>query len=50
VIVDPDIESVVCNNCQATGPSMLLKLKPPAYWESDEAMIDAAIQAWNKRP
>jgi Lar family restriction alleviation protein len=42
--VDSDIEAVVCDGCTATGPSML-----QAEHESEEAMLTAAIEAWNAR-
>jgi Lar family restriction alleviation protein len=44
IVVDPDIESVTCNGCTATGPSMLRN-----EYDSDDAMMDAAISAWNAR-
>jgi len=44
VVVDPDIESVTCNGCTATGPSMLT-----TEHESEDAMAVAVIDAWNTR-
>lgn len=44
VVVDADTESVVCNGCDCTGPSMLSK-----EFDNDEAMFDAAVTAWNER-
>jgi len=43
--VDPDIESVVCDGCTATGPSMLKKKD----FATQEEMEEAAIAAWNER-
>lgn len=45
---DGDTESIVCErrSCGATGPTMLgVKFDP----ETDEAIKEAAITAWNKR-
>lgn len=41
VAVDPDIESVVCHVCCATGPSLLRKQE----FNTDEATQEAAIKA-----
>jgi Lar family restriction alleviation protein len=43
--VDPDIESVVCGGCKATGPSMLEQND----FADEEEMLAAAIGAWNFR-
>jgi Lar family restriction alleviation protein len=43
VVYDEDIESVLCQTCTATGPSMLKRKEQP---EGSEV---AAIEAWNKR-
>src|SRR4029077_5307889 len=43
--VDSDIESVMCDGCKATGPSLLRKQE----FETQEEMENAAILAWNNR-
>lgn len=42
--VDSDTESVTCDGCTATGPSML-----KVEHTSEEAMCKAVIDAWNQR-
>jgi len=43
--VDSDIESVMCDGCKATGPSLLSE----QGFETQEEMETAAILAWNNR-
>ena len=43
--VDSDTESVICDGCTATGPSMLRKRD----FDTQEEMERAAIDAWNER-
>ncbi len=44
VSFDPDIESISCSACTATGPTMMAK-----EFDSEEATQDAAAAAWNTR-
>ena len=44
LIVDLDIAGVICKGCESTGPFLL-----DQDFESDEAAIDAATVAWNRR-
>ncbi len=46
VSVDPDIESVACRDCMATGPSLLKQQE----FDTDKQMMNAAIDVWNARP
>lgn len=42
--VDLDITGVICKGCESTGPCLL-----DQEFDSDEAAIDAATVAWNRR-
>lgn len=44
LVVDSDIEAVMCDDCLGTGPSLLQQ-----EHESHEDMVEKAIAAWNKR-
>lgn len=44
VVFDFDCESIVCNDCGATGPSML-----SLEFEKEEESMVAATKAWNAR-
>ncbi len=44
--MDLDTESVVCDGCTATGPSVLKQRE----FDTREEMERAAVEVWNARP
>lgn len=44
LVYDPDVAAIVCRPCLADGPSMLRM-----DTDFDEAMENAAVEAWNRR-